>query len=60
MSGLAAAPLGGENAGVLIAGSGRVGATVASIVADGTGKSDVWTFMANAYFDFNSKGKVNP
>jgi len=52
--------IGSEDAGVLITGAGNLGVSVADVVADGRGKSSLWTFMGNAYYDFNAKGRVNP
>jgi OOP family OmpA-OmpF porin len=52
--------IGNEDAGVLVSGSGNLGVTVSALVADGRGHSDTWSFMGNAYFDFNPSGAVNP
>jgi opacity protein-like surface antigen len=49
-----------EDAGILITGSDNLGVSVAQVVADGRGHMDTWSFMANAYYDFNSDGTVNP
>lgn len=52
--------IGAEDAGILITGSGNLGATVAQVVADGRGHTDTWSFMGNAYYDFNQEGTLNP
>ena len=43
--------IGTEDAGVLITGSGNLGADVATIVDAGTGKTSTWAFMVNGYYD---------
>jgi len=45
-------PLDQEDAGVLIPGSGRLGATVGEIVDDGRGSVDTLFLMANGFYDF--------
>lgn len=49
-----------EDAGVLITGSGNLGASVGAIVADGRGKSTSWSFMANGYYDIDTGSAVTP
>jgi len=49
-----------EDAGVLITGSGNLGASVGAIVADGQGKSSSWAFMANGYYDIDTGTSVTP
>lgn len=44
--------LDGEDAGVLITGSGNLGVSVGDLVADGQGSLDTLFIMANTYYDF--------
>lgn len=49
-----------EDAGVLITGSGNLGATVGALVDDGQGSVESTYLMANAYYDFNPIGAFRP
>lgn len=49
-----------EDAGVLITGSGNLGATVGALVDDGQGSVESTFLMANAYYDFNPIGAFRP
>ena len=52
--------LGTEDAGVLLTGSGNLGANVATIVSAGTGKTSTWAFMVNGYYDFMPEQVFTP
>lgn len=49
-----------EDAGVLITGSGNLGASVGAIVADGRGSIDASYFMVNGYLDFPTSTAFTP
>jgi len=52
--------LSGEDAGVLIAGSGNIGATVADVVAAGEGSVSELGLFANGYYDFKNSSLLTP
>lgn len=54
------APIGGEDAGVLITGSPNIGVSVADLVNDGEGGVDTVFLFANAFYDFSGFGKLKP
>lgn len=58
--GVAAIPLDGEDAGVLITGSGNLGVSVGDLVADGQGSVKGNYFMLNGYYDFGLDSAVTP
>ena len=52
--------IGTEDAGVLITGSGNLGANVSKIVADGQGSNGTLAFMLNGYYDFMADEQFSP
>jgi opacity protein-like surface antigen len=50
----------GEDAGVLITGSGNLGTTVGELVAAGRGDVQTTTYMLNALYHFQNFGKFQP
>lgn len=52
--------LAAEDAGVLIAGSANIGATVGAVVADGRGDVQGTYFMVNGYYDLATDSSITP
>ncbi|MDG1707240.1 MAG: outer membrane beta-barrel protein [Emcibacteraceae bacterium] len=52
--------IGTEDAGVLITGSGNLGASVSTIVGAGTGKNSTLAYMINGYYDFMPEAEFTP
>lgn len=57
---VAGIPLDGEDAGVLITGSGNLGVNVGDLVADGQGSLKGTYLMVNGFYDFSMDSAVRP
>jgi opacity protein-like surface antigen len=54
------APIGTEDAGILVANSPNLGVSVADLVSDGQGDVDTWSFMGNVYYDIMPDEMFSP
>jgi len=57
---LAGGPIGALDAAALAGSPTPLGVTIADLVADGQGEIDGIYYMANAYYDFNASGTIQP